>query len=140
MAAAYARDSGARLNHWSFYQPIQDDELFSYGSCVMPLPTVVRRWCFVGRFGLEFVCGRWKCHAPVQPQRLVPLMTDCSTCHACGAPLGSNSHVSICPLDAIRVQSVADDTLRGAGVSKQASEWFEYTCLLVSLVRYAMRS
>lgn len=241
MAAAYARDSGARLNHWPLYQPIQDDELFSswllrnalaHGCAPLvfcgALWPGVRMWTVdidcgvgapflrqlddaefpgvvtaVGRFsralqcvsgtesrhanrrwvlslglrnrqhqcglqycpicfeeGLSYFRYHWRfawrtgcekhgscllsrcreCHAPVQPHLLVPPVTDCSICHACGAPLGSSLHVSICPPDAIRLQSVADDTLSGADVSKQATEWFEYTYLLVSLMRYAMRS
>lgn len=80
------------------------------------------------------------CHAPVQPQLLLPPVADCSICHACGAPLGSNLHVAMCTPEALSLQAFADDTLNRAVVSTQSREWFEYAYLLVSLLRYAIRS
>lgn len=80
------------------------------------------------------------CHAPVQPQLLLPPATDCSICHACGASLGSSLRVGMCPPEALDLQSLADDALNRAVVSTQAREWFEYTYLLISLLRYALRS
>lgn len=101
------------------------------------------------RFAWQTVCPRHDiclvsrcqhCHAPVQPQLLVPPANDLSTCHVCGESLISSSKATTCLPDALYLQSLADNTLDRACASKKAGEWFEYAYLLVSLLRYALRS
>lgn len=92
--------------------------------------------CPIHGCSLSSRCPR--CHAPVQLHLLVPPAINCSTCHACGAILGSVSELEPCLPDALVLQSMADNQLYGR--SDSAQEWFEYAYLLVSLLRYALRS
>lgn len=92
------------------------------------------------RHGICLISRCRNCHAPIQPQLLVPPATDCSICHVCGEALTSRSIATPCIPDALSLQSVADNVLSRSCASAQAREWFEYAYLLVSLLRYALRT